>query len=811
MVKTKPRMCLALALGTSVFGLHSIASAQTMDRARPSPDSTILSDEIIVTARRREETLTSVPVAITAVTRKDLERSGINDFRSLSSALPTLKTSEATSGSGGSIYIRGVGTTGGISAGLDQGVSINVDGVQFSRGIILRLGLYDAEQVQVLRGPQALFFGKNSPAGIISIKTADPTDELEVSGRASYEFNAREYAGQFAASGPLSDTVGARVFVHGSKMRGFFINDAPLVADAINAIQPGTAFSTGPDRAPRRKSFFARGTLKFEPTDSFDARLKVSYSEQQQDNISDIKQKIVCPYGASQVGTTVFLLGGNPDLTPLLAIDDCKPNKHFTHGTLPADVAALAPGRSTPNDLASTKIFLTSLEMNLDLSPEIKLTSVTGYETTKDNFIDNYTWNPAFLPLIVFNTNTKDHSFTQELRLATSFSNSPVNFLVGGFFQDANLRVFNYNSPGGRPRYDQDIGTTAYSLFGQAIWNVTDTVELSGGARYSSERRTFDVNAGGVAFPTAVPKRTFNDISPELTLTYRPSNSATIYASFKEGFKSGGFNPRYNNGAPAPIDDTSFDQERVRGFEVGAKGEFLDRSLRLALAAYNYKYSDLQVTSIDNTGLVAVIRIQNAAAARVKGVEFDATLAPRSIPGLHLSTSVNYTDAKYLNFISPCFTGQTIAEGCNLLQDATSGQFTSQDLSGQRLTNSAPWSMTFGANYEVPLSDGLMLGFAADTKYEGAYNPLPERDPLVEQDSYWLLNGSVRLFSADEQWEFAIIGRNLTNVYRAVESASASLTGTGSRTGTAIEGGRADYTGNLIRPRSVMAQVSFKF
>src|SRR3546814_6773654 len=127
-------------------------------------------------------------------------------------------------------------------------------------------------------------------------------------------------------------------------------------------LRPGTAFTTGHDRASNRRSVFVRGTLKFEPSSAFDARLKLSYNSQTQDNPSDIKQKIVCPYGQSQVASTVAALGGNPALKPLLAIDDCRPNKHFTHGTLPQNVAALANGGlSTSNDLGTTSIFLGSL------------------------------------------------------------------------------------------------------------------------------------------------------------------------------------------------------------------------------------------------------------------------------------------------------------------------------------------------------------------------------------------------------------------------------------------------------------------
>jgi iron complex outermembrane receptor protein len=814
-----------LKIGATIYNLRGVASAAAIGAslgiAMPSvaaepmaPQGLTADEEIIVTARRRDETLTAVPVAITAMTQTELQRAGVTDFRSLSSALPTLKTSEATSGAGGSIYIRGVGTTGGLSAGSEQAVSINVDGVQFSRGSILRLGLYDAAQVQVLRGPQALFFGKNSPAGVISVTTADPGDRFEISGRASYEFEARTIASQFAVSGPITDTLGARVFVNVDKSDGYFINDAGTVSDAINAIRPGTAFTLGDDRGPYRRSVFVRGTLKFEPSSVFDARLKTSYSYQNQDNASDYKQKIACSAGVSQVASTVSALGGNPALTPLLAIDDCRPNRHFTHGTLPQSTAALALGNlSVPNTLGKASILLGSLEMNLEVAPAIKLTSVTGYEKTKDYFIDSFSWNPAYLSALTFETHNKDHSFTQELRLATNFTGFPVNFLVGGFYQDAGLFIYNYNAPSLGARFDQRIGTRAASIFGQAIWNITKQIELSGGARYSTERKTFSVERAGVPQPTLVPKNTYHDLSPELTLTFRPSQLATFYATYKQGFKSGGFNPRYNSGNPiaAPGDDVSFAPESTSGGEIGAKAELLDRSIRIALAVYNYKYQDLQVSSVDNSTAVATIRVQNAATARSKGVEWDMTYSPRLIEGMRFNSSINYSNARYLQFTSPCYVGQTIAEGCNLVP-AGNGRFTSQELSGRRLTNSAEWSIAFGTSYEVPISSGgWMLGFAADTKHESAYNPLPEQDPLVAQRGYWLVNGSVRVFSDKGRWEFAVIGRNLTNVYRAIESTSASFTGNGALTGTATTGGRPDYTGNLLAPRSIMAQASFKF
>src|SRR5690606_4667607 len=151
--------------------------------------------DIVVTARRRDETSIAIPVAVTALGQAQLERMSVTTFSDLASLVPSLKVGEVSGGIGGTIVLRGVGTTAGSNPSFEQTVSVNLDGVQISRGSTLRLGQIDMERIEILKGPQALFFGKNSPAGVISIKTADPGDSLEVIARTGYEFNADEVRG----------------------------------------------------------------------------------------------------------------------------------------------------------------------------------------------------------------------------------------------------------------------------------------------------------------------------------------------------------------------------------------------------------------------------------------------------------------------------------------------------------------------------------------------------------------------------------------------------------------------------------------
>ena len=234
-------------------------------------------EEIVVTARQRSESLIEVPVAVSSINAETLQDYGTTDIRDLSRMAPSLNIDRASSGAGGVLALRGIGTSPG-QAGFDQAVSINIDGVQTGRARVLTQGLFDIEQVDVLKGPQALFFGKNSPAGVISIRSAGPTREFSGYARAGYEFGADEALIEGAIAGPLSDAWAARLAVRYRNMKGWLRNDAALTSVPFSPPDPGVPVPGV--RRPGEKELMGRMTLAFTPPDSdFDATLKLAASD----------------------------------------------------------------------------------------------------------------------------------------------------------------------------------------------------------------------------------------------------------------------------------------------------------------------------------------------------------------------------------------------------------------------------------------------------------------------------------------------------------------------------------------------------
>ncbi len=220
------RSLLMGATGLAIASTSGAAIAQEAE-APAAPEATVPAEEtteadaerlrrlgiVTVTARRKEESLQEAPVAITALTGESLDELAINDFMDISTQVPTMVDGRAACGSSASIFLRGVGSTA-LSAGFDQSVSFNIDGLPMSRGREISMPQYDIERVEVLKGPQALFYGKNTTGGLISVVSKDPTDEFEASGKLGYGFEAKEKYGEGVISGPLSDTLASHAKIH---------------------------------------------------------------------------------------------------------------------------------------------------------------------------------------------------------------------------------------------------------------------------------------------------------------------------------------------------------------------------------------------------------------------------------------------------------------------------------------------------------------------------------------------------------------------------------------------------------------------
>ncbi len=239
-----------LLVATSGLALASMAQAQDAASIAPAAEEAAPNrglEEIVVTARRSSERLINVPVAVTALSAAVIERAHVTDLTQVAQMTPNLVIASASSGSGGSISIRGVGTSF-LDPGLEQSVGLNSDGVSIGRGHFLNAAQFDLKQIEVLKGPQALFFGKNSPAGVISITSADPTAELSAMGRVGYEFEAKERYVEAYVAGPISDTLGFRVAAKYNKLDGWIKNRVlPGPNPAFPGFNiPGPAFKTGP-------------------------------------------------------------------------------------------------------------------------------------------------------------------------------------------------------------------------------------------------------------------------------------------------------------------------------------------------------------------------------------------------------------------------------------------------------------------------------------------------------------------------------------------------------------------------------------
>ena len=790
-------MKYAFAVGGSVIALATMlvpvmAVAQT-ETSQPAAEP--VADEIIVTARKRNEAANDIPVSIAVLGQKQLDRYANSDLQTISSQLPGLTISSASSS--GTIALRGISSAPGNPA-ADQGVSVNVDGLQVGSPLILRLAQVDLAQLEVLKGPQALFFGKNSPGGIVSLRTADPSDHFEGKAIVSHEFEASETTGQLVLSGPLTDTLGARIVLYGNRILGDVRSPIPVI--------PNISYGAQWPRAADQRQLYVRGTLLFKPSTSFSLRAKYSHSILRGSNPFATSERSYCPNGAAQ------LLG-------LPVFDDCTVNGVSYNATAlspgmyaiaQATGLALDPNLKTDQDLGS-------LEANLTVAEGITLTSLTGYYKLSESRASNVAFQSA--PLFVTQSSYTRKEVTQELRLTTSRPDWPVNFMLGGFYQDLKLPNDNirytdrYTTTRTLPlgSYTTSATTyhtdgTTYSIFGQAIWNISPKLEVAGGARVSWETKSIDIQAGTTAtnqVPVILPvsKKTFHNVSPELTVTYKPQRGLTIFGAFRNGFKSGGFNAAGAGG------DLSYEQEDIRGFELGVKGDIGD--LRFGATAYTYKYTNAQVFTFNPT--LNVQTVLNAASARIKGIEADATWTPRGIEGLELHGSANYNKARYLQFLVGCYTGQTIAEGCSA-GPLTAGVYKQQDHTGHQLVLAPDWTGNVGFVFTRPLNTSdLQFGVTGDLSFSSSYITILEDAPGGTQPSNTRLNASVRISQPERGWEVALIGDNLTDKRLITYSGSVPFTGVASRTGTTLTGGHPDLYSFVSRGRQIRLQVSLKF
>ncbi|WP_231736271.1 MULTISPECIES: TonB-dependent receptor [unclassified Sphingopyxis] len=764
----KPMVAL---LAASALAAPGIAFAQDAAPAAETTEDNGGLEEIIVTAQKRAEGLSDVPISISAVSGKQIENYGQTNLEQISSAVPNLKITQTAIAN--RIAIRGIAS--GDNKGFEQSVAMFVDGVYYGRDQLSRLPLIDMERVEVLRGPQPTLFGKNAIAGAVNITTRSPTDEFEGSLSGLYEFNHKEFQLNGVLSGPLADGVEARVVGYYRSMDGYFYN-------------------TKLDRnEPNVDEKYVRGKVEFDQGGPLAVELKLEYAD------FEAKGQPRDVFGAVGNYNTVFQGPFFVDTTPdYVRADNGYQSRNKVFGaTLNAD---LELGDHT----------LTSISSLLDY----KTREIVDVDFSGISFLDG--------------TNLREdyRQFSQELRFASP-GGETFDYIGGVYYQNAKLDVqdFTLFNPTflalgppfnalGDTRNDRDYSQTSdlISVFAQGQLSLSDRFRITAGARFNHEKkkgsRTLAIVQGPLSTaPAAVVAAVFralnieahsvsgklseDSFNPMVNVQYDVTDDLMFYASYAKGTKAGGFDIRSNSlpGSTTVAKPGAFEfqDESADNFEAGLK--YKGRDFAFNISAYRTKYKDLQVNIFDGT---LNFNVRNAAAARTQGIEADFRAALTE--GLTLSGAIAYLDFEFTNFTDgQCFYLQT--PGANGFCDYT----------GKRNALTPKWSGNLNVDYSTPVTSGMKVAFNFNVDFSSAYIAAANLDPRTRQDSYAKLGARLALAEIDNKWEIALIGRNLTN-QRILQTASSMPLAT-----TITRNAGNAYNGIVDRPRTIAVQLTGRF
>ena len=780
-------------------GITSGAACTVLGIALSLPGSAFaqeeIIEEIIVTARQQAETLQDVPVTIAALTEEDLDRYNITSLVDAAKMVPNMVIAPGGSGNGASLRLRGIGSSS-ISAAFDHSVAINVDGVVVNRGRFIHNSYMDMGQLEILKGPQSLYFGKSATAGVVSITTNDPGDEFEfqIMGGLDTELDGRY--GELIISGPLSDTFGARLAV------GFTDNDE-LVKNYSAGRDPQVA-TNGTREWFGDESLNTRLTLMWQPTDTFTAKFKYSYSEYENNGGGTMWAEDICPEGAHQ---PTGVPSGASAFATFQGVDDCKINGNTSKiGLNPGLRAGLPQGYDDGQSGLEQETDFASLTMDWDFHESMSLRAVTGYVDLSHWELDDYSYGAGVFGGL---HNNEFESLSQELLFNTHFEDSPINVQIGLYWQeieqqfDAYQYAFNLGvmpnifgafygdfvdgiaAASGAPivapvdlttgivgpdpftgnmyDYNKDhyLDTDVMSAFVAFYWDINDRTELTFGARYTDEEKDGYIlipyvhtaaNLFGFGGPPRIDGLSFDDenVSPEIAINYYINDDVSVFASYKEGFKSGGLdnsalptaalNPAVNGGDFSFLE---YESEEADGFEVGMKANLMDGSLRLNATIFTYEYSDLQVQLFDSS--IIQFSTFNASALETRGFETDF-IYYTDIDGLVLRGALAWTDTTYTDeFITA----------------------TGEDLDGQDGSGSADVSGYIGFTLDRAFTDGWRYSLSADARYTDDYALTASLNPF-KQDSFWIIDAAMSVYSESGRHEFSLIARNVRDEIYAI-------------------------------------------
>ena len=708
---TLQRTCLSAA----VSGILAAAVAM------PAMAQTTEMEEIVVTARKRDETFREVPVTMTVFTGAQIRSAGIQMPRDFIQLVPNMTLVETQNAGNAFVVVRGISQ----ARNSEPSVAVQVDGVLMTNPAEFNQELFDIQQIEVLKGPQGALYGRNAIGGAIIVTTAPPADEFEATVKAGYG-NENSLRGQLGVSGPIGDDAGYRVGVNYYETDGFLHNE--FLNEDVDPVE----------------NLSARARFVWEPSDSFTGDFRVSI-----DNLDTRALYFVVP-----------------------RVDEANPFGGWVSDANDVDepIQLDSPGVNE-RDLLNT-----SLKLDFGVGAGT-LTSVTHYNSTEEILTgDSFDFRPAatslFGTIFGYDLNQSQfldvESYSQEIRY-TSPTEGPFRWIAGAYYihtdrfistgnmQDlGNDALPVYRHPSTNPlnpqvdaNGDPIPGATfladsqdndAWAVFANATMELGDQFELDLAVRYDEDKRENTTETPENFLPAGTPpgssgqvrSDTWSETQPKVTLRYEPTDNVTLFGGWSRGFRSGGFN---QTGVGAVADASGiagvndlFEAEVADTIEVGVKSQFADGRVNLNAALFStesengYFFVFLAANSTQNLGNLD---------ARYKGFELEANW--QATDALNLYASYGYTDSEITGMEDPTVIG-----------------------------NQAPLvsreTANVGAQYTVPVGE-LDLTFRADYRHTGRtwwdpYN-VTSRDPIDIVDA--------RVGLGNERWNATLWGRNLTD------------------------------------------------
>jgi iron complex outermembrane receptor protein len=718
LISRSVRYCLAASAA-----LLSMPPAHAQQAPAASPAATGSLEEVIVTARRREESMQEVPIAVSAFSADQLRQLQAEDLAGLQGTVPNMNLVQGRgSASSANVYIRGIGQPDALQT-FDPGVGIYLDDVFVARIQGALFNLYDVQRVEVLRGPQGTLYGKNTIGGAIRLISKKPPDDLSGQAELGYgnydSFTAKGYLG-----GPVTDNFGASI-------AGVYATRSGLTEDP----------STGRDYNDIDTAA-GRVILEWDPSDDLNINLAADYT----------RQRNALSLGRPEAPLIqVNLLGGVKVLQP-------APTTPWNY-----KVATSFKG----NEGQDLDNWGTALTIGWKLSDAWLLKSITAYRNLQPDFyidIDasKYQLGDVFVGI------DQDQT-SQEFQFQYD-AGGRLNMVLGLYYfgednkSDQIAWANDFLTLGALPltfkrTVNDKLNTDSYAVFGQGTWKFTDRFTGTVGLRYTDESKdywrttsTFSNLAPLVGTFVYKDNDSWTAWTPTFALDYKLDDESMVYASVAEGFKSGGFNGRANT----PGETGSFDPEYVWTYEIGTKNTLSEGRARVNFDVFYSDYTDFQARVSEVVDPNAPIPnfsfpVVNAGAMDIYGAELEATWVP--IDPLNLQAQIGYLNADYREFT------ETVK--------GPDGKPVQRDRSKDHPPFAPEWTARLAVAYTFVLGDKGGFTLSADALYrDKQWLSVDNRDVLT-QDSYTLMNVLLSWASASNAWYASAGVKNLTDeVYK---------------------------------------------